>query len=253
MSPAQPLSRAGERIRTLPERHGRTTLAILALILVIGFGLRFDRVLNPLDNPGDDARAYFSLAKSLYEDQTYGGPSFRDANDWSPGAPLIYAGVYYLTGGVRDGAARLVLALLGTAAIVIAYLLGRRINCRPAGLIGAAGVAVYPPFIHTNGALLSEPPALFFLPAAVLASLWAADRDSAWAWALPGILFGLLSLIRPEYLFVGAAFAVVTLVLVARRGGWRPGVGAGAVLALAFVLPLVPWTVRNFVALDRFV
>jgi hypothetical protein len=253
MSPAQPLSRVGERIRTLPERHGRRTLAILALIVAVGFGLRFDRVLNPLDHPGDDARAYFSLAKSLYEDQTYGGPSFRDADDWSPGAPLMYAGVYYLTGGVRDGAARLLLALLGTAAIVIAYLLGRRIDGRPAGLLAAGGVAVYPSFIHTNGALLSEPVALFFLPAAVLAFLWAADRRSPWAWVLPGALLGITALIRPEYLFVGAAFAVLALILVARRSGWRPGFAAGGLLALAFVLPLVPWMVRNFVVLDRLV
>jgi Dolichyl-phosphate-mannose-protein mannosyltransferase len=265
MSAAAPLSRAGERIRTLPQRHGRATLVILALIVAVGFGLRFERVLNPLEHPGDDARAYFSLAKSLYEDGTYGGPSFRDADDWSPGAPLMYAGVYYLTGGVRDGAARLLLALLGTAAIVIVYLLGRRINCRPAGLLAAAGVALYPPFIHSNGALLSEPPALFFLPAAVLAFLWAADRNSrapppllsrpgaAWAWTLPGVLFGITALIRPEYLFVGAAFAIVALILVGRRSGWRPGMGAGALLALAFVLPLVPWMVRNLIVLDRFV
>ena len=248
-----PSSWARERIRTLPERHGGKTLVILAVIVAVGFGLRFDRVLNPLDHPGDDAAAYFSLSKSLYEDQSYGGPSFRDADDWSPGAPLIYAGVYYLTGGVRDGAARLLLALLGTAAIVVAYLLGRRINCRPAGLIAAAGVAVYPSFIHTNGALLSEPPALFFLPAAVLAFLWAADRNGPWAWALPGVLFGITALIRPEYLFVGAAFAVLALLVVARRSGWRPGFAAGGLLALAFVLPLLPWVVRNAVVLDRFV
>jgi hypothetical protein len=253
MSPAQPLSRAGERLRALPERHGRGTLAILAVIVAVGFGLRFERVLDPLDHPGDDARAYFSLAKSLYEDHSYGGPSFRDANDWSPGAPLMYAGVYHLTGGVRDGAARLLLALLGTAAIVVVYLLGSRINCRPAGLVAAAGVAVYPSFIHTNGALLSEPPALFFLPAAVLAFLWAADQARLWGWALPGVLFGITALIRPEYLFVGAAFAILALVLVGRRRGWRPGVAAGALLALAFVLPLIPWTVRNLVVLDRFV
>jgi Dolichyl-phosphate-mannose-protein mannosyltransferase len=265
MPAVEPLSRARARVRTLPERHGRKTLAILALIVAIGFGLRFERVLNPLENPGDDARAYFSLSKSLYEDGTYGGPSFRDADDWSPGAPLLYAGVYYLTAGVRDGAARLLLALLGTAAIVVVYLLGRRINCRPAGLLGAAGVALYPPFIHSNGALLSEPPALFFLPAAVLAFLWAADVTgrappapptrprAAWAWALPGVLFGITALIRPEYLFVGAAFAIVALILVWRRRGWRPGIGAGALLAVAFIVPLVPWTVRNLVELDRFV
>ena len=146
-------------------------------ILVLGFGLRAYRVVEPLGTPGDDAHAYYALSKALYEEGSYGGPSFDDASDWSPGAPLLYAASFYATGGAREGTARIVELLLGLAAIVVVYLLGRRLNCRPAGLIAALGVAVYPPFIHSTGALFSEPPAIFTLPAAVLAFLWAADSN----------------------------------------------------------------------------
>ena len=243
----------GRRFRALQARHGRWTLAILAVIVAVGFGLRLDRVAHPLDHPGDDAHAYFSLSKSLYEDGSYGGPTFRSPDDWSPGAPLLYAGVYYVTGGVRDGAARLLLALLGTAAIVVVYLLGRRINCRPAGLLAAAGVAIYPSFIHTNGALLSEPPAVFTLPAAVLAYLWAGDRRTPWAWVLPGLLFGVTALIRPEYLLVALVFFAAALIRVARERGWQPGVAACGLMIAAFLVPVLPWTIRNIVELDRFV
>ena len=243
----------GDWIRGLPERHGPRTLVALALIVAIGFGLRAQRALDPLDHPGDDARAYFSLSKALYEDGTYGGPSFHNSSDWSPGAPLLYAGVYFATGGVRDNAARLLVALLGAATIVVAYLLGRRISCRPAGLMAAAGVAFYPSFIHSNGALLSEPPAIFTLPAALLAFLWARERESPWAWLLPGFLFGLTAMIRPEYLLVGLAFAAVTLIGVGRQRDLRKGGVAAAVLVAAFLVPIVPWTVRNATVLDRFV
>ncbi|MEX2448190.1 MAG: hypothetical protein WD404_05535 [Solirubrobacterales bacterium] len=168
--------------RGLPQRHGRRTLILLALILVLGFGLRAYRVAEPLATPGDDSRAYFALSKALYEEGSYGGPGFRDASDWSPGAPLLYAAAFYATGGAREGAARIVELLFGLAAIVVAYLLGCRLNCRlvhVAGLIAAFGVAVYPPFIHSTGALFSEPPAIFTLPAAILAFLWASeDRTS---------------------------------------------------------------------------
>src|SRR5665811_1370352 len=140
-------------LRSLPRRHGRTTLILLAAILAVGFGLRAYRVVEPLATPGDDARAYYALADALYEEGSYGGPDFRDASDWSPGAPLIYAAAFYATGGAREGTARIVELLFGLAAIVVAYLLGRRLNCRPAGLIGALGVAVYPPFIHSTGAV----------------------------------------------------------------------------------------------------
>ena len=270
---ASPISRW---VRALPERYGRTTLILLVVIVLVGLGLRAYRVAEPLATPGDDARAYFALSKSLYEEGSYGGPKFRDSSDWSPGAPLLYAASFYATGGAREGVARIVEALLGVAAIIVVFLLGRRIACRPAGLIAAFGVAVYPPFIHSTGALMSEPPALFTLPAAVLAFLWASDRaarligdasppdtaqgeqdrsrlGAAWGFLVPGFLFGLTALIRPEYLFVGLAFAALAAIRIGREAGWRPGLAATGLLVAAFMAPIVPWMVRNAVVLDRVV
>ncbi len=237
--------------RSLPERHGRVTLVLLAAILALGFGLRAYRVVEPLGTPGDDARTYFALSKSLYEEGSYGGKLVDDASDWSPGAPLLYAGAFYATGAAREGVARIVELLAGLGAIVVAYLLGRRINCRPAGLLAAFGVAVYPPFIHSTGALFSEPPAIFTLPAAVLAFLWAGEQERMRAWLLPGFLFGLTALIRPEYLFVGIAFAVLAAIEVLRESSWRPGLRAGGLVLGALLMTISPWIVRNQVAIDR--
>ena len=241
----------GHRIRTLPERHGRTTLILLAAILVLGFGLRAYRVVEPLPTPGDDAHAYYGLAKSLYEEGSYGGAHFENASDWSPGAPLLYAASFLATGGPREGTARIVELLLGLAAIVAVYLLGRRLNCRPAGLIAAFGVAVYPPFIHSTGALYSEPPAIFTLPAAVLAFLWATEQRRLRAWLLPGFLFGLTALIRPDYLPVALAFVLLAAIQATRGRGWRPGLAAGGLTLAAMLLPIVPWTIHNQISLHR--
>jgi 4-amino-4-deoxy-L-arabinose transferase-like glycosyltransferase len=273
-------------LRGLPGRHGRTTLVLLAAILLVGFGLRAYRVVEPLPTPGDDAHAYYALSKALYAEGSFGGPSFHDSSDWSPGAPLLYAASFYATGGAREGTARIVELLLGLATILVAYLLGRRIACRPAGLLAAFAVAVYPPFIHSVGALYSEPPAMFTLPAAVLAFLWASDglpngpsrgwrgaggsrtarglpagppaprqdpRAGALAarWLVPGLLFGLTALVRPEYLLVGAAFAVLALIRIARARGWQPGLAGAALLLAGLLLPIVPWAIRNQVALHR--
>ncbi len=267
-------------MRSLVERHGRITLTLLATILVLGFGLRAYRVVEPLPTPGDDAHAYYALSKALYEEGSYGGLGFHNPDDWSPGAPLLYATSFYATGGAREGTARIVELLLGLAAIVVVYLLGKRLNCRPAGLIGAFAVAVYPPFIHSTGALFSEPPAIFTLPAALLAFLWAANpapntpraadtgeegvrpgeatirpltRARTARWLVPGLLFGLTALIRPEYLLVGAAFVVLTAIRVGRDRGWRPGLAGATAVALGLLVPIVPWTVRNAISLERFV
>lgn len=242
-------------LRGLPERHGRKTLILLAAILLLGFGLRAYRVVEPLPTPGDDAHAYYALSKSLYTEGSFGGQSFKDPSDWSPGAPLLYAASFYATAGAREGTARIVELLLGLATILVAYLLGRRISCPSAGLLAAFAVAVYPPFIHSVGALYSEPPAMFTLPAAVLAFLWAGDRpggrSSAARWLLPGFLFGLTAMFRPEYLLVGVAFALLALVRIGRARGWKPGLAGAALLTAALLLPIVPWAIRNQVVLHR--
>ncbi len=278
------LTAIGNWIRTLPDRHGKKTLILLAAILVLGFSLRAYRVVEPLATPGDDAHAYYALSKSLYEEGTYGGPSFDNASDWSPGAPLLYAASFYATAGPREGTARIVELLLGLAAIIAVYLLGCRINCAPAGLIAALGVAIYPPFIHSTGALYSEPPAIFTLPAAVLAFLWAAnigasraggtaagdphsggrgeavsehmgegrrDRTRAPRWLVPGFLFGLTALIRPEYLIVGLAFALLAAIRIGRERGWQPALAGAGVFVAALLIPIVPWTIHNQVTLHR--
>ena len=242
-----------DRVRALPERYGRVTLALLGAILVLGLGLRAYSVVQPVANPAADSHAYYALSKALYEEGSYGGPTFRDSSDWSPGAPLLYAASFYATGGSREGTARIVEALLGVAAILVVFLLGRRLGGGPAGLIAAFAVAVYPPFIHSTGELMSEPPAIFTLPAAVLAFLWASEQERLRAWLLPGFLLGLTALIRPEYLVVAVAFALLAAIRVGRGRGWRPGLAGAALLVVALLVPIVPWTVRNAVVLGRVV
>lgn len=264
-----------DRIRALPQRYGKTTLVLLAAIAAVGLGARAYAVVNPAEQPADDSRAYYALAKALYEEGSFGGPEFKDSSDWSPGAPLLYAAAFYATGGAREGTARIVEALMGVAAIFVVFALGGRLagaaggRTRRArstvGLLAALGVAVYPPFIHSTGELMSEPPAIFTLPAAVLAFLWASEQERLRAWLLPGLLFGLTAMFRPEYLFVGVAFAALAgirqgaFVLSSPLGEkgrtpgsvWAGGAGAAALFAAALLLPIVPWTIRNVDVLDR--
>ena len=70
---------------------------------------------------------------------------------------------------------------------------------------------------------------------------------------MPGLLFGLTAMFRPEYLFVGAAFVVLAAIRVGSARGWRPGLAGGGLLAAALLLPIVPWTIRNVDVLGRVV
>jgi hypothetical protein len=251
------LTAAADWLRTLPQRYGKRTLVALGLIAALGLFARAYVVVNPVADPADDSHAYYAISKALYEEGSFGGPEFRDSSDWSPGAPFLYAAAFYATGGAREGTARIVEALLGVATILVAFALGWRLGGRDlgrwVGLFSAFAVAVYPPFIHTTGELMSEPPAMLTLPAAILAFLWASEKRSPWAWLAPGFLFGLTAMFRPEYLLVGAAFVVLAAIRTWRSSDWRLGLAGAAVLLGALVLPIVPWTIRNVVVLDRVV
>jgi 4-amino-4-deoxy-L-arabinose transferase-like glycosyltransferase len=254
---------ARERVQTLPARHGGVVvLAALALIVALGFGLRLESALNPDPNPGggsivayqgNDALAYEQISEALYETGRYGTEQMKSPSDWSPGGPFFYAGVYFLTGGADPENARIAVAILGAAMVLLVYLIGRRLAGPVAGLIGALLAAIYPAFIDNNGQLLSEPIAAALLAAAVLSFLWAADRRRVWAWVLPGLFLGATALTRPEYLPFAAVFALIALVKVARTRSFGIGLASSALLVGAFVLVLAPWTVRNYVVLDRFV
>jgi 4-amino-4-deoxy-L-arabinose transferase-like glycosyltransferase len=232
---------------------GRAQALALALILLLGLGLRLDYAWEGRE-PVYDAVAYAQIAANLERGEgfTVGETATQRSSNYSPGLPLVVTGLYRITGGVHERLARIVLALVGTLAVLFAFLIGGRLSGPIAGLIGAAVVAIYPALLEYGGMLMSEPLATTLLAGAVLAILWAADREGWMRWALPGVLLGALALTRPEYLAVSALLAVV-VALRGIGGGWRPALGQAAVLLAGIVLIVAPWTVRNAVALDRFV
>lgn len=234
---------------------GRVGLAALVAILLLGVGLRAGEAWDGR-SPVYDAAAYARIAATLERGEgfTLGRGATQPASNYSPGVPLLAGGIYALTGDVHERLARLVLALIGALAIAFAYLIGRRLSGPLAGLIGASAVAVYPALLEYQGMLMSEPLAATLLSGAVLAILWAADTSPRWRarWLIPGLLLGALALTRPEYLAISIPVAVVVF---ARSGwdGWRDCLVQATVMLAGLVIVVAPWTVRNAVALDRFV
>jgi 4-amino-4-deoxy-L-arabinose transferase-like glycosyltransferase len=243
----------------------------LVAIVLLGFGLRVGEAWDGRA-PVYDAQAYAVLAGNLEGGSgfTTGPGATQPSSNYSPGLPLFVAGLYAISGGVHAQFARIVLALIGTLSVLFAYLIGRRLGRIQrtlkkapyrgsnsanadfvAALAGAFVVAIYPALLEYQGMLMSEPLAATLLSGGVLAALWAWD-GGRWRCLLPGVLFGALALTRPEYL---AITGLVALVVFAReaRGDWRVSLARAAIFLLGLVVVVAPWTVRNAVALDRFV
>jgi hypothetical protein len=253
-------------------RETPAVLAILAVLVLAGLGLRIGYAVEQPATPPPDAEAYARIAENLYRDGSFDArPAGVDrevqpSSAYSPGLPLFVAGVYWVSGGVHLTLALVLLALLGAAAIPMAFLLGRRFGGPVAGLVGAGVLAFYPALLEYQGLLLTEPLAATLLCGSLVAFFGAAERRSNWPWAGTGVLFGLLALVRPEYLLLALGLPLIWLARealrrvcyptgtkAAARGGWRDLVAPAALSVLATCLILAPWTVRNAVELDRFV
>ena len=228
---------------------------VLAAVLTVALALRVAAALHGLEfRPGSDTDIYERLAARLYADGAYGIPGSANPYDFAPGPPLFAAAIYVLTGSVSPLAARLGMAVAGTLAVLMVFLIGRRLAGPAAGLIGAALAAIYPVPIYYTGKLVGEPIAMLTVAAAILAFLRAGDRGRpVWAWAVPGALFGVTAYLRPEYVGLAALFALLAPLVVWRRSGARRGVAAGAVLAAAFALVVAPWAMYVSGELGRFV
>ena len=105
---------------------------------------------------------------------------------------------------------------------------GRR---RSAGLLAALAVAFYPPLVTMTADLLSEPVGTLALAVAVLAFVWALRGASVRRYAAAGLLIGVATLVRADFLLLPLVLAL----LVRRRG---PVI---ALLAAA-ALVVVPWS-----------
>jgi hypothetical protein len=272
-------------------------LAVLVALVLVGSALRVGYALEQPSNPPPDAGAYARIAENLHLHGSFDArpPGFthqvQPSSAYSPGLPLFVAGVYRISGGVHLTLALVLLALLGAAAIPMTYLLGRRFGGELAGLLGAAVVAVYPALLDYQGMLLTEPLAAFLLSAALVMYFRCAamtpppplgegeeesDMDSppparpgaAWSWLGTGLLLGLLTLVRPEYLLLALLLPLVWLARQAlapadgtESGSYirfqsrrlRGGAVPVAVSLLAVAIVLAPWTIRNAIVLDRFV
>jgi 4-amino-4-deoxy-L-arabinose transferase-like glycosyltransferase len=252
---------------------GRLGVAALVAILLLGAGLRVGEAWSGRA-PVFDAAAYAAIAKNLDEGNgfTVGTSATQPSTDYSPGLPLFVAGIYKVTGGVHERLARIILAAIGALAPLLAYLLARRLTepsvlgnpvgdkgkrvagqAVAAGLIAALVVAIYPATLEYTGMLMTEPPAATLLAGAMLGLLWAGDADSPWRWLVSGLALGALALVRPEYLAIGLLLALLVFLRQRLHLPWRRALLAAAVVVLGIVVVVAPWTIRNAIALDRFV
>ena len=184
-------------------------------------------------------------------------PQLATYENWVPGQPtaehpplfpLLVALITKL-GATGFVAQKLVLCLVGTATVGFVGLAGRELGGATIGLVAAGIAAIYPFLWVVDGSLMSETLYGALLAATMWLAIRFARRPSLGLAAAIGALASLAALTRGEalllvpLLLLPLAFAAATT--------WRGRATFAAVAVGAFVLVLMPWTIRNLIVFEE--
>jgi 4-amino-4-deoxy-L-arabinose transferase-like glycosyltransferase/TolA-binding protein len=237
-----------------PKQHDRAA-AWFVVIAMVAFLLRLVHILllrhnDPLFlSPQMDALYHHQWALAVAAGKEFTNDAFFRA----PLYPYFLGLLYKLIGPSQLGV-RLVQAAVGSASCGLVYLLARRLLAevgrvaRPELVARASGfaMAAYPMVIYFDCELLIAGLLVFLLLLGFVLLLRSRDTDRLWF--LPGVVFGLAVIARPNVLAFLAVLPV-WLFLEYRARAWKRLLlvwGTAAVVVL-------PVTVRNYVVSRQFV
>jgi len=223
-------------LRRHPDLAAMTLIGLVAGLLRLAFLYRVPVILT------GDSQSHFLPGYDLAFGNTF-EPELRRP----PGYALFAAGSILLLGEELRSLV-FVQQLLGVAAALLTYLLGRATfgtatGGRAAGLLAGLLVALNGALILSGQSIMTETLFTALLLGALLA-LVLAGRGGRWGWALlAGLLLGAAALTRP------VAQALVVLVplafLLSTRRPWPIARGT-LLVGVGFGLVMVPWMARNY-------
>jgi Flp pilus assembly protein TadD/4-amino-4-deoxy-L-arabinose transferase-like glycosyltransferase len=221
-----------------PESRRREWLpaVLLAVVFVVKLvvALQFDR--HPLLQPdtGLDTTAYTELARGVAGGDLALGPGLYSV---SPLYIYFLAAIYVV--GRSFTAARIVQAVLGTAAVALIFSTTRLWFGRRAAWFAAVLAALSGLFTYYEALLLQSALDPFLTALALWLFTVGWQRERARLMLLAGIVFGIAALNRPNMLLAAAGLALV--MFVARRRQ------ASLLLIVGLLAGVAPVAVRNLV------
>ena len=242
------------RVAALVPGGARRFLAVLLLIVLVGFGIRTAFVLgvSRYDKHFYDAVYYQLEAKQVATGHGFTDPFHALAQPHTPAVPtafhppltvLVLTPVAWATSG-SGLAMRFTMVVLGSVTVLLVGLLGREIAGNGAGLVAAGIAAVYPNLWVNDGLIMSETLTALAVVVAMLLAYRLARRPRLVTAIGLGVACGFAVLARAELALL-APLLVVWLVLPKQLAPLGRRLAHGGAVLVATGLVLTPWLAYN--------
>lgn len=222
-------------------------------LVAVAATVRLAYVLGPKwdDSAVGDELHYFATAAGIARGRWYDDPWFDGYSALHPPlTALLLAPVSWVDSHLIP-IQRLAMAVYGTLAVALIGLLARRVLGRRVALAATAAAALYANLWVNDGLVMSETPAVVTTVLVLLCAYRYLEAPSVgWAVVLGGCV-GLAGLARAELLLLGVLVALpATLGRRDRTTTTQRWLALGAA-ALAAVVVVSPWVIRNQVRFDE--
>jgi 4-amino-4-deoxy-L-arabinose transferase-like glycosyltransferase len=235
-------------------RHFWLLLALIALAALAWRVLYVAELVTKNPRYGDGFY-YHQQANLIADGHWFANPWAALEGRYTPAAvhPPLYSLVLSISsffGGTSYLAHKIASCIIGSGAVVVIGLVGRRIASPRAGLLAAALAALYPNLWVIDSLLLAEGLFALLIGLTILAAYRFRDRPTMVSALLLGAAVAAAALVRGEAVFL-SVFLVLPLIMWTKDLAWAQRGKLLAVAAAAVVLILGPWVVRNLTTFEE--
>ena len=247
---AQPISRSTTGLlRGITHRQGISlgVAVLVGLLLRLGWVWKYGQVT-------DDSHIYGEFARSVLEHHVYGyldanhGPTVVPTLIRLPGYPAFLGICFRLFGMENYTAVMVVQCFIDLWTCLLLAGTATRMFGRRAGMVAIWMAALCPFTANYVAVPLTEVLTLFCIALAFYGLLrWKEAGGGINRWVLTiGFALAYSVLLRPEQGMLAAAVVSAMLWIEFRKLGLAAGLRVAAVVSVLTLLPLVPWTIRNW-------
>ncbi len=220
----------------------------LIFLLLLSFGIRLIFLIEVSDSPflmtnllnGTDMARYIKLGISIASGDWIGKETY-----WQ--APLFpyMLGCIFKFSGFRIYTACLIQTILSAFTCILIYGITREAFGRKIAWISSLISCFYGPFIFYSAVLLSETLGIFLISLALFCILVSLRKPCKSIFFISGIIFGLASLTRPNFLIF---FPLILLTLLMKKIKIVP---LFLMFCAGLAITITPVTARNYIVSGR--